>query len=60
MPLSPPQIPHDLTWDRTGVIGVGSQRLTAENRLNNFIKIQSHLTNSKLLLHTTNQPINPV
>jgi hypothetical protein len=29
VPLCPPQIPHDLTWDRTRVAAVGSQRLTA-------------------------------
>jgi hypothetical protein len=28
-PLCPPQIPHDLTWDRTRAAAVGSQRLTA-------------------------------
>jgi hypothetical protein len=27
VPLCPPQIPHNLTWDRTGVVAVGSQRL---------------------------------
>jgi hypothetical protein len=27
--LCPPQIPHDLTWDRTRVAAVESQRLTA-------------------------------
>jgi hypothetical protein len=29
VPLCPPQIPHDLTWDRTRAAAVGSQRLTA-------------------------------
>jgi hypothetical protein len=29
VPLFPPQIPHDLTWDRTRAAAVGSQRLTA-------------------------------
>jgi hypothetical protein len=29
VPLCPPQIPHDLTWDRTRGAAVGSQRLTA-------------------------------
>jgi hypothetical protein len=29
VPLCPPQIPHDLTWDRTRDAAVGSQRLTA-------------------------------
>jgi hypothetical protein len=29
VPLCPPQIPHDLTWDRARVAAVGSQRLTA-------------------------------
>jgi hypothetical protein len=29
VPLCPPQIPHDLTWDRTRVAAVGSRRLTA-------------------------------
>jgi hypothetical protein len=29
VPLYPPQIPHDLTWDRTRAAAVGSQRLTA-------------------------------
>jgi hypothetical protein len=29
VPLCPPQIPHDLTWDRTQPTVVGSQRLTA-------------------------------
>jgi hypothetical protein len=29
VPLCPPQIPHDLTWDRTRTAEVGSQRLTA-------------------------------
>jgi hypothetical protein len=29
VPLCPPQIPHDLTWDRTRTAAVGSQRLTA-------------------------------
>jgi hypothetical protein len=27
--ICPPQIPHDLTWDRTRAAAVGSQRLTA-------------------------------
>jgi hypothetical protein len=29
VPLCPPQIPHDLTWDRTRAAAVGSQWLTA-------------------------------
>jgi hypothetical protein len=29
VPLCPPQIPHDLIWDRTRAAEVGSQRLTA-------------------------------
>jgi hypothetical protein len=29
VPVCPPQIPHDLTWDRTRAAAVGSQRLTA-------------------------------
>jgi hypothetical protein len=29
LPLCLPQIPHDLTWDRTRTAAVGSQRLTA-------------------------------
>jgi hypothetical protein len=29
MPVCPPQIPHDLTWDRTQAATVGSQWLTA-------------------------------
>jgi hypothetical protein len=29
VPLCPPQIPHDLTWDRTGAAEVGSRGLTA-------------------------------
>jgi hypothetical protein len=29
VPLCPPQIPHDLTWDRTRAPAMGSQRLTA-------------------------------
>jgi hypothetical protein len=29
VPLCPPQIPHDLTWDRTQAATVGSWRLTA-------------------------------
>jgi hypothetical protein len=29
VPPCPPQIPHDLTWDRTRAAAVGSQRLTA-------------------------------
>jgi hypothetical protein len=29
VPLCPPQIPHDLTWARTGAVEVGSRRLTA-------------------------------
>jgi hypothetical protein len=29
VPLSPPQIPHDLTWARIRAAAVGSQRLTA-------------------------------
>jgi hypothetical protein len=29
VPLCPPQIPHDLTWDRTRAAAMGSQRLTA-------------------------------
>jgi hypothetical protein len=29
VPLCPPQIPHELTWDRTRAATVGSQRLTA-------------------------------
>jgi hypothetical protein len=27
--LCPPQILHDLTWDRTRAVAVGSRRLTA-------------------------------
>jgi hypothetical protein len=29
MPLCPPQMPHDFSWDRTRTAAVGSQRLTA-------------------------------
>jgi hypothetical protein len=29
LPLSPPQIPHNLTWARTRAAAVGNQRLTA-------------------------------
>jgi hypothetical protein len=29
VPLCPPQIPRDLTWDRTRAAAVGNQRLTA-------------------------------
>jgi hypothetical protein len=29
VPFCPPQIPHDLTWDRTRAAAVGNQRLTA-------------------------------
>jgi hypothetical protein len=29
VPLCSPQIPHDLTWDRTWAAAVGSRRLTA-------------------------------
>jgi hypothetical protein len=29
VPLCPPQIPHELTWDRTRAAAVGSRRLTA-------------------------------
>jgi hypothetical protein len=29
VPLCPPQIPHDLAWDRTRAAAVGSQRLAA-------------------------------
>jgi hypothetical protein len=29
VPLCPPQIPHDLTWDRTRAAAVGSRLLTA-------------------------------
>jgi hypothetical protein len=29
VPLCPPQIPHDLTWDRTRATAVGSRLLTA-------------------------------
>jgi hypothetical protein len=29
VPHCPPQIPHDLTWDRTRAAAVGSRRLTA-------------------------------
>jgi hypothetical protein len=29
VPLCPPQIPHDLRWDRTRAAAVESQRLTA-------------------------------
>jgi hypothetical protein len=29
VPLCPPQIPHDLTWDRTRTAAAGSRRLTA-------------------------------
>jgi hypothetical protein len=29
VPLCPPQIPHNLTWDQTGAAAVESQRLTA-------------------------------
>jgi hypothetical protein len=29
VPLCPPQIPHDLTWDRNRAAAVGSQGLTA-------------------------------
>jgi hypothetical protein len=27
--LCPPEIPHDLTWDRTRAVAVGSRRLIA-------------------------------
>jgi hypothetical protein len=30
VPLSPPQIPHDLTWDRTRSSAIGNWPLTAE------------------------------
>jgi hypothetical protein len=30
MPLCPPQISHDLTWDRIRAAAVGSRQLTAE------------------------------
>jgi hypothetical protein len=29
VPLCPPKIPHDLTWDRTRTAAMGNQRLTA-------------------------------
>jgi hypothetical protein len=29
IPLFPPQIPYDLTWDRTRAAAIGSRRLTA-------------------------------
>jgi hypothetical protein len=29
VPLCPPQIPHDQTWDRSRPVAVGSQQLTA-------------------------------
>jgi hypothetical protein len=29
VPLRPPQIPHDLTWDRTRAAAVGNLHLTA-------------------------------
>jgi hypothetical protein len=29
VPFCPPQIPHDLNWDRTRTVTVGSRRLTA-------------------------------
>jgi hypothetical protein len=29
LPLFPPQMPHDLTWDRTQTAAVGSRRVTA-------------------------------
>jgi hypothetical protein len=29
VPLWPPQIPHDLTWDRARAAAMGSRRLTA-------------------------------
>jgi hypothetical protein len=29
VPLCPPQIPYDLTWDRTRAAAVGNRRLTA-------------------------------
>jgi hypothetical protein len=29
VPLCPPQIPHDQTWDQTRAAEVGNQRLTA-------------------------------
>jgi hypothetical protein len=32
VPLCPPQIPHDQTWDRSRAAAVGSQRLTADDR----------------------------
>jgi hypothetical protein len=32
VPLCLPQIPHDLTWDRTRAAAVGSQQLTAMAR----------------------------
>jgi hypothetical protein len=30
MPLCPPQIPHDLTWDQTWAAMMGSQQLKPE------------------------------
>jgi hypothetical protein len=50
VPLFPPQIPHYLTWDRTRVAAVGSQRLTASVMANTlfiisslFLAIRAHL-----------------
>jgi hypothetical protein len=49
VPLCPPQIPHDLTWDRTRAASVGSQRLTAwamarppDDRIGWYVCVQSH------------------
>jgi hypothetical protein len=44
--LCPPQISHDLTWDRTGAAAVGIQRLTARDMPRPKLWISPHLFHS--------------
>jgi hypothetical protein len=48
VPLCPPQIPHDLTWDRTRAAAMGSQRLTAWAMARQYRELVFHETKSVL------------
>jgi hypothetical protein len=42
VPLRPPKIPHDLTWDRTLAAAVESRRLTARAMARPVLAVASH------------------
>jgi hypothetical protein len=52
VPLCPPQIPHDLTWDRTRAAAVGSQRLTVRAMARPRPRVTSSILGPNILLGT--------